>query len=306
MALYLGVDGGGSRTVALAADAAGRIVGRGEATASNLHSAGAPAARAAIRAAVAGALAAAGGAQPVAVACLGLAGAGRPAEQALWQRWAEDSRLAARVLVVADCSLVLAAGTPEGWGLALIAGTGSIAWGRSRAAMQARAGGWGYLLGDEGSGYAVGLAALQAVARAADGRAPATDLTQAILAHWQLAEPSQLVGAVYRPSVPRAEIASLAPLVEAAAGAGDAVAQGIVQAAGADLACALGTVARQLALEGEAIPCALGGSLLVHGEVVRREALQAAAGMGLALAPVTCVEEPAVGALRLARGEVAP
>lgn len=302
--LYLGVDGGGSRTVALAADEGGRIVGRGEAKASNLYSVGLQAAQEAILQAIEQALAAAGARLPVAAACLGLAGVGRPADQALWQRWAEGSRLAERVLVVGDGDLVLAAGTPQGWGVALIAGTGSIALGRSRAGVRARAGGWGYLLGDEGSGYAVGLAALQAVARAADGRAPATSLTQAILAHWQLAEPFELIGFVYRPSVPRVEIASLAPLVEEAAAAGDSVAQGILRAAGTELACALDAVARRLALAGEPVPCALGGSLLVRGEMVRHELLQASARLGWALAPVTLVREPATGALRLARQEV--
>ena len=303
MALYLGVDGGGSHTVALVGDHEGHILGRGEAKASNVYSAGLREARDALRAAVGQALSAAGAQQPVAVACLGLAGAGRPAEQALWQRWAEEANLAKRVLVVNDCDLVLAAGTPAGWGLALIAGTGSIALGRSPEGAQARAGGWGYLLGDEGSGYAVGLAALQAIARAADSRAPGTSLTQAVLTHWQLDEPSQLVGFVYRPSVPRAEIAGLAPFVEAAAAAGDVVAQGILKSAGAELARALDAVARRLGLTGDAIPCALGGSLLVRGDGLRREALHAAAELGWNLWPVALVEEPAVGALRLARGK---
>jgi len=302
--LYLGVDGGGSHTVALAADDRGRILGRGEAQASNLYSVGLQAAQEAILQAIEQALAAAGARLPVAAACLGLAGIGRPAEQALWQRWALDVRLAERVLVVHDSDLVLAAGTPAGWGLALIAGTGSIALGRSVGGAWARAGGWGYLLGDEGSGYAVGLAALQAVARAADGRAPATALAQAILAHWQLAEPSQLIGFVYRTRVPRVEIAGLAPLVEKAAAAGDPVAQAILQAAGAELARALDAVGRRLQMAGGPIPCALGGSLLVRGEIVRREMLQAATALGWKLAPVTRVEEPATGALRLARAEV--
>ena len=304
MAFYLGVDGGGTHTVALLGDHTGRILGRGEAAASNIHSAGAEAAREALRAATEQALSAAGVAQPVAAACLGLAGAGRAAEQALWQRWATEAHLAEQVLVVNDCELVLAAGTPAGWGLALIAGTGSIALGRSASGARARAGGWGYLLGDEGSGYAVGLAALQAVARAADGRAPATSLAQAILSHWGLSEPSELVGFIYRPGVPRAEIAALAPLVELAAVAGDPVAQAILRAAGEDLARALDAVARRLGLGHQAIPCALGGSLLVRGHVVRREALAAAAALGWHLAPVALVEEPAIGALRLARGEV--
>lgn len=303
--LYLGVDGGGTHTVALVADGAGRVLGRGTAGPANLHSVGERAAQEALQAAIAGALAAAGGySLPVAAACLGLAGAGRPPERELFRQWAKAKGLAGRVLVVLDCDLVLAAGTPQGWGLALIAGTGSIAWGRNRAGEPARAGGWGYLLGDEGSAYAVGLAGLRAVALAADGRGPATALSAAILAHWGLDAPEALIRQVYRATVPRAEIAALAPLVEGAAATGDPAAQRIIAEAGHDLALALASVARRLGLDVEAVPCALGGGLLVRGQLVAQETLRAAAGLGLTLAPVARVPEPALGALRLARGEI--
>lgn len=337
--LYLGVDGGGSHTVALVADSAGQIVGRGQAGPANPHSVGEQAAREALLQAIDAALAQAGARRSaVRAACLGLAGAGRASERALFHRWAQMERLAAHILVVIDCDLTLAAGTPAGRGLALIAGTGSIAWGRAplpadpRAAAaptvrgrpdagappashelpraptsSARAGGWGYLLGDDGSGFALGLEALRAIARADDGCGPPTALHQAILARWELATPQELIARVYRAPLPRAEIAALAPLVEQAAAGGDAVAQGIVAAAGAALARLLDAVARRLGLaSGQPLPCALGGGLLVHGRLVRAQALQAATALGWRLEPIVHVAEPALGALRLARGEVPP
>lgn len=304
--LFLGVDGGGSHTLALVADGSGRILGRGLGGPANLHAVGEEAAQGALRTAIEQALSAAGSqGGRVAVACLGLAGVGRAPERETFERWAAAEDLARHVRVVVDCDLVLAAGTPHSWGLALIAGTGSIVWGRDPAGRCARAGGWGYLLGDEGSGYAVGLAALQAVVRAADGRGPVTTLTEAILAHWGLPEAQALVGHVYRAAVPRREIGFLAPLVEAAAEEGDAAAQEIVRTAGDDLARALAAVARSLALAGEPIPLALGGGLLVRGRLVAQRALEAATELGLALRPVTRVGQPALGALRLAQGEVA-
>lgn len=304
--VYLGIDGGGSHTVALLADEAGHILGRGEAGPANPLTVGEAEARQALRTAVCAAWAAAGlNPRPAEVACLGLAGTGRERERQEALRWAAEDGLAARVLVVLDCDLVLAAGTPEGWGLALIAGTGSIAWGRDAQGRTARAGGWGYLLGDEGSGYALGLEALRAIARAADGAGPTTALEAAILARWGLAAPQDFIPRVYRTPFPRPEIAELAPLVEEVAARGDPVAVRLVSEAGAALARILDAVARRLDLSPERpLPCALGGGLLVRGLLVREEALRAATALGWKLEPVVRVEEPALGALRLARGEV--
>ena len=298
--LVLGIDGGGSKTQALLADGSGRLIGRGVAGASNYQAIGVEAGCAAIEQAARAALAAAGIDEPSpAAVCLGLAGAGRPEDQALFRAWARAQWSRARVVVVNDAELVLAAGTPEGWGLALICGTGSIAFGRGPAGRFARAGGWGYLLGDEGSGYAIGLAALRAVARAADGRAPATALTGALLSHWALAAPQDLIRRVYREGTSPSDIAGLAARVDEIAAGGDTVAEGILRDAGRELALALLAVADRLALRGP-VACALAGGLIVHSSALLREALAAAAEQGLLLDPVSRVEEPARGAIRIA------
>ena len=166
----MGIDGGGSKTAALLADETGRVLGRGAAGASNFQIVGHEAAQAAIVAAMAAATAAAGMAPqpPLSALCIGLSGVDRPGERVSFQQWAAALYPAARVLIANDAELVLAAGTPQGWGLALICGTGAIVYGRSLAGQTARADGWGHLLGDEGSGYAIGLAALRAVMRAYD------------------------------------------------------------------------------------------------------------------------------------------
>src|SRR5690606_12096698 len=122
----------------------------------------------------------------------------------------------------------------DGAGILLIAGTGSSAWARGVDGRTARAGGWGHLLGDEGSGYALGVAALRAVARAHDGRAPSTDLRDAVLRHANVAAPEALIA--WAASAAKAEIAALAPCVAEAAAADDAVARAIVDRAARDLA----------------------------------------------------------------------
>jgi len=299
--LLIGIDGGGSKTLAVLAGLDGRVLGRGTAGSSNLQSVGIAAVGTALDDAITAAFRAAGLAPVLPAAlCVGLAGVDRPEDRALIRGWAARTLPGTPVAVVSDARLVLAAGTPDGWGAALICGTGSIAYAEDPGGRAARAGGWGHVLGDEGSGYAVGQAALRAVLRAFDGRGPRTALTQAILEQLGLSAPSELVGRVYREGLGPAGIAALAPLVEVAAARGDEIAGEIVREAGGDLALAVKAVVRSLELP-EPAPCALAGSLIVHGAVVRAAFIAAAAGIGIQLDPVTPVAEPAQGALRLAR-----
>jgi N-acetylglucosamine kinase-like BadF-type ATPase len=297
--LVLGIDGGGSKTVALLADRRLRVRGSAVAGPSNYQGIGFKAACAAIVQAADEACHAAGDVTAPGAVCLGLAGAGRAEDRALFAAWATARWPGARVVVVGDMELVLAAGTPGGWGLALVCGTGSVVYGRDQGGRDARAGGWGPLLGDEGSGYAIGQAALRAVTRAADGRGPPTVLTAAVLGHWSLGEPAQLVPRVYRAGLAPHEVAALAALVGEAAAAGDEVARQILRAAWAELALALAAVARQLDLRGP-IPCALAGGLLLSRAAPIEALLEQAAALGLALEPVALVQRPAEGALRIA------
>src|SRR5579883_899723 len=184
--LLLGIDGGGTRTIVLLATRRAsdwKVLGRGEAGPSNRQAVGTPAALAALDEATDRAFAASGRPRSaVHAACLGLAGAGRPVDQEIVREWATRANLAAEVQVIEDAALLLAAGTPAGWGVAVVAGTGSMAYARDAAGRTARSGGWGPLLGDEGSGYAIALAGLRAAAGSADGRAVAPPLTDRLLA----------------------------------------------------------------------------------------------------------------------------
>ena len=296
--LILGIDGGGSKTRAMVAGRAGMILGVGTAGTSNYQSAGFAAATAALREAIAAALSQAhlDPQTPIVAACFGLAGVGRPADRILFQNWLDDDPIAQHQIVVNDAELVLAAGTAEGWGVALICGTGSICFGKAPHGKTARAGGWGYLLGDEGSGYAIALHALRLATQTADGRAAADGLLSAVLRHWNLDEPSQLISHIYRPEVSRTEIATLARRVIDLAGAGDQDARGIVDAAAKELARLVSAVGHRLSLVEP--PVALGGGLLGANSCLRIRLLQQA---GVPLGPVEYVGDPAVGALVLAR-----
>ncbi|HQE93768.1 MAG TPA: BadF/BadG/BcrA/BcrD ATPase family protein [Anaerolineae bacterium] len=295
--ILIGIDGGGSKTTALMADRDGVILGRGASGPSNYLVIGAEAAYVALDAAVA----AAGDGRPLrpAALCLGMAGAARPADQTVIRAWANTRYPGVPIVITHDARLALVAGTPEGWGVAVLCGTGAMVYGEDAHGRVARADGWGYLLGDDGSGYAIGRAALRAVARAADGRGPQTALTEAILQHWLLTRPQDLIGHVYK-SAQRADVAALAALVQAVALQGDAVAEAILQDAGRELAISVEAVARRLALTG-AIPCALTGSVILKGQSVRAAFVAATVERGLILSPLTLVHEPARGAIQLAQ-----
>ncbi|MGE5601935.1 MAG: N-acetylglucosamine kinase [Nitrososphaerales archaeon] len=301
MDLVIGIDGGGSKTQAVVADLGGRILGRGKAGASNYQGVGLAAAQVAIDRAIESAFADAGLPQEgVRAACLGLAGVGRADDRAVFDDWIRKRLPGAAFRVANDAELVLAAGSNAGWGLAVIAGTGSIASGRNPAGSVGRAGGWGPLLGDEGSGYAIGRSALRAAVSSHDGRISSTALLPAILAHWGLADVTGLIAKAYRPPLSPSSIAELAVLVENAAEEGDAVASAILAEAGNDLAMMADAVARGLGLKGE-LPCAVAGSVLVKGRKVREAFEGGLVAAGVTPTPLVHVEESALGAVRLAR-----
>lgn len=299
--LVIGIDGGGTNTRARLADWRGEILGAGKAGTSNPMHHGVAAAQTELLRAIERAFEAAGRPRErVAVLCMGLGGAGRAREQQELMAWAQVE-LAERVEVVSDGQIVLAAGTPENWGAAVIAGTGSFVYGRNCDGETARAGGWGYLIGDEGSGFDLARGALRAVTQAADGRAQETSLLAAILEFWELDVPADLVTRVYRSGLTHAELAKLAPLVIAEAERGDVVALELIQAAADNLARGVKAVSRALKFGTEPFPLALTGGLLLGAEFYRNKLSDALRRYGCECAPVELVREPVLGAVRLAR-----
>ena len=298
--LIIGVDGGGSKTTAILAMGDGTILGRGQAGPSNYHAIGVGEALEALDRAIACAFDNAGlAAEPIDALALGLAGMGRPADRTIFEAWAKRSHPQARLKLVNDAEILLAAGTPDGRGIAIIAGTGSLIFGQTSDGRTARAGGWGYRMGDEGSGYAAGLAALQAVARAWDGRGGQTNLTERLLDHFGVAVAPDLIAEVYRDTIGRPEIAALARYVDLAAEDGDAVAGAILQSSAEELALGAKAVMTQLGLKGD-IPAALGGGYVTGSRLLQQFVQESAVQQGVHLRPVTPVMEPALGAVKLA------
>jgi N-acetylglucosamine kinase-like BadF-type ATPase len=308
--LVLGIDGGGTKTAAWLAPRVGGqgspIFGRGSSGPANFQAVGADAAIDNLNVAVDAAFEESGIApESVAAAVLALAGSDRDENRQQVERWAMERRLARRFRVVNDALPVLAAGSPEGWGVALICGTGSLCFGQSRDGRSARAGGWGYLFGDEGSAYAMAVAGLRAAAKAADLRGPPTRLLQALLNRLGLRKPEELVLSVYAMAAEPAAVASLAEEVTRAAAEEDAVAEKIIDGAADDLAAMVGTVAKKLNLSSLAFPLAVAGSVLLGAEGLQSRLVARLRALKLDPAPLTGVEEPVIGAVKMAQAEVA-
>lgn len=302
--IVLGIDGGGTRTRCLAADLSGGILGEGHGGPANALVVGREAAVANIAQAAREALAAAGRApDDVGAVCAGLAGAGQPQIQAeLAEAIARALGLpaAARVQVVNDGRVALAGALQGAPGVILIAGTGSIAYGLDDEGRLARAGGWGWILGDEGSGFAIGRQALSAALAALDGAGPDTVLGDRIRAAWGLGHVADAIPRIYAdPSAARTEIAALVPQVTQAAQEGDAVAQAILEQAGRDLAHLAATLLRRMRLKEPRVATA--GGVLEGVPRVRAELVRQLAELFPEAQVVESAGSPASGAVLMAR-----
>ena len=291
---YLGIDGGGSKTLAVIVDTQGREQGRGQAGSSNHMAVGLPRALEHIYAAMAQARQTLDPAAVIQKAWLGIAGIDRQVDQQMFE--AHVRSLASTVYVTNDAELALSA-LPDTVGIVLIAGTGSISLGRNAQGQATRSGGWGHILGDEGSGYALGLDALRAAVRAADGRGPQTLLLERILQQWRLLRPDELIGEVYG-NEDKARIARLSACVLQAEQDGDSMAHQIVQDNLDELVLVVRAVAARLSFSPQhPLPLALGGGLLVH-EVQFQARFLKQLRQEQAIGQVVQVDQPALSAAR--------
>jgi N-acetylglucosamine kinase-like BadF-type ATPase len=270
MKLFLGVDGGQSGTTAVIGDEAGRILGTGEAGPCN-HATAAEG-RAKLERAVAGSVAAAcaeagcdAASATFEAACFGMSG-GPEDKQAILA-----AILRARKLVVTtDAVAALAGATATGQGIIVIAGTGSIAFGRNAEGRSARAGGWGYVFGDEGGAFDIARQALRAALRMEEGWGPPTRLRGRLLEATASRDANGMLHLFYTPDWPRSRVATLAPAVDAAAAEADAVALRILNNAAQELALLAAGVRNQLWKPDDAVELAYIGGVFQSGIVLER------------------------------------
>ena len=297
----LGIDAGGTKTVALLADGDGRIVAEGRAGAANLHTEGELEVEKILHTVID--VATDGRDVTLSAVCLGIAGVDREDDARIIRGIMRRMGYRSNAVVVNDALIALVAGAGSNPGVVVIAGTGSIAYGVSHHGVAARAGGWGPTLGDEGSGYWVGRRALAAVMRDADGRGPRTELTPLVLGHFSLPTPGALVAEIYHQPQGRRAIASLAAVVDRARAGGDTVAIDIMSRAADELALAAGSVINRLEMRGEQFPVLLAGGMLKESTWLASEVRGRMAEVAPCSTVALLTEEPAVGAVRLATAQ---
>ncbi len=290
----IGIDAGGTKTVGLLADEQGEVVAKAIAGGANLLVHG----ELGVEKSLFQVLDALDSSTPVAALCLGIAGVDRSGEEELIRGVLRRLGIRCEVRILNDAIVALVAGAPDGVGIVVVSGTGSIAYGVDPAGNTARSGGWGYLLGDEGSAFWLGHAAVRAGIRAADGRGPATALYDRICEHLEVSVTDGLVTWFYDQELSRHRVARLARIVEEVAAEGDPTAVELLDQAARHLVWAAEAVERQLAFA-EPFPLVLaGGAFKACPSLFERMEEK----LDLERAGVVRLEvEPAVGAVTLAR-----
>lgn len=305
--LLVVVDAGGTKTAAWLVDPSrageNRVLGRGRATAGNPLAVGFEEASRAIRESITLACKDAGITSGRAErAVLSVAGAANERLRKQFSDWARECNFAHRVAIVSDVLPVLAAGTPNCCGVALISGTGSVAYGRAADGRAFLRGGWGFLLGDEGSGYSIGRAALRNTLSELETGTVTSPLADAVARELGVEKVLELTRAIYGSPQPRVAIAGIAPYVISLASEGDADAQSIIDTAAQDLASLVGRTVQAVEPIESPVALAAAGGILLSSKRMQDQLHVALRRSGLDC-NVTFVSDPLVGCIRLASPE---
>jgi N-acetylglucosamine kinase-like BadF-type ATPase len=303
MDVVIGADGGGTKTACAIAQMDGNIIGLGYAGPSNhlrlpgSHAQAAETVLEGVQAAFSDAGIAVIRARQAYLA-LGGVDVDRPNE-----KMAEAARQvldAEEIATDNDAAAGLAAATGELYGVVIIAGTGSIAMAVDGEGRRRRSGGWGYRIGDEGSGQWIGRLGLEAAAKAHDGRGKPTSLADRVLDHFGIETVDGLRSVLYKQPVNNRDIADFCMQVMASAREGDEVALDIVNRAGRELALAVWSAADGLGMASAEFPVVHQGSVFKAGDVIARPFEEELGRLAPAATVVSAAFPPVVGAVMLA------
>lgn len=273
--LYLGVDGGGSKTRTVIFSADGEQLSEDTAGPSNPLRVGLKPAAETIVGSATRACDRIGRTTAGIVSCVaGIAGVRREDLRIGMRRLIGESLPGSEVSVVTDAEIALLAATAGGPGLVVIAGTGSIVFGKNSKGRTATAGGWGPIAGDEGGAVSIAREALRAVARASDGRGPETALSALAADYFRASSADDLVVAIYSPQMTYTKLAGFAGRVTEAAIEGDKAARQIIREAGLELGAAACAVIRRLRMTRADLRIGTVGGVFNAGDLLRRPLLE--------------------------------
>jgi glucosamine kinase len=301
VAFFLGIDGGGSKTRCLLGDEKS-VLGSGTSSGCNVVRVGEPCAQDALASAVHGACVQAGiSPREITRTCLGAAGGVRKEIAAVLLRILKNVA-GGELEVTGDVQIAFEDAFDSAPGIIVIAGTGSIAYGRNSKGATARAGGWGYAVSDEGSGHWVGVEAVRAALHARDRGENCSLLTELSKA---LGVESFEQFIVCINGTPSPDFSSLFPVVLSAAENGDGVAAEILEQAGTELASLAGSVAQRLFPDERQIAVACHGGVLGSSPQVRKGLARELKSAHPGAEFITREIDPARGALQRARSTCA-
>jgi N-acetylglucosamine kinase-like BadF-type ATPase len=289
--LYLGADGGGTKTHIALIDEQKNLVCEGFSGASNPLRVGLETAVSNIIQAVNSACDKAQVSRgDIVSACLGLAGVRREdLKRRVRERFVNATGIR-KTTVTTDAEIALYGTTQGKAGVVIIAGTGSICYGKDSNGTAVTAGGWGPIAGDEGGGTGIARRALQAIAKATDGRGKPTKLSEAGMEYFRSATPQDLLIAIYSPQIDNARIAGFARYVVETAQAGDEIAQEILKEAGFELGLAAFAVLKKLKLQNRKVPIGQVGSIFKAGSLLTDSLIKTVHN----LAPKAFLAEPKI------------
>jgi N-acetylglucosamine kinase len=255
--LVLGVDGGATKTSCVLADEKFGILGVGLAGSSNYHVVGVEEAQKSVALAIKRAI------PPnlkknIDVCCFGMGGLNTKRDKKVISGFIKPLVAARKHIFVNDVVIAFYAATCGEPGIVIVAGTGSIAYGVNKEGKEGVAGGWGWLIGDEGSAFYIAKKALMSASKAYDGRGKPTSLVELFCNHLKISKFENIISKIYEEMKPR-DLASLAPLVTQAAQKGDEVAQKILEDAARELALTVKALSERLNMKGRFTVGAAGG-----------------------------------------------
>jgi len=265
----IGVDGGGTKTELVLVDISGNYIGRAKVGSSNYQGIGGEKLKETLLEGFSQLMKSTNVIdQKIDHIFLGLAGAGRESDRKEIKALFNNTEFQDKISVDSDAIVALAGAFGTAPGIIIISGTGSICFGKSSEGKVVRSGGWGYLLGDEGSGYYIGRKATMAALKDFDGRGDKTKLRSALEQHFNLTSIELIIPQIYQNKIDRIAIAQLAPIVFEYANNGDGVAEEIIRQTGRELGKLAKAVAEKLNFSNEEIRVALIGSIFKQKEML--------------------------------------
>ncbi|MCI0514581.1 hypothetical protein L0128_15310 [candidate division KSB1 bacterium] len=301
----IGVDGGGTETLGVLANTNGTILAQAKVGATNYQVIGGPKLKVELESLFQKlGIDTKNPTKKVSQIYLGLAGAGRESDRKEISALFSGVPYAERLTVESDAMIALAGAFSGEEGIIIIAGTGAICFGRNKTGPIVRSGGWGYLLGDEGSGFFIGQQAIMAALKDLDGRGEKTALREAIEKRFQLAQIDLIIPKIYKQEIDRTEIARLAPLIFELANQNDLAAAEIIRRTGNEQGKLAKAVAEKLGLLNKKIQVALIGGIFNQREILENEIAKELYELSWDVEILEPENPPAIGAVILALQEI--